>query len=120
MPRDPELHRPVFTDARLVARCWPSWCATCGLRKYHGAVESSWTRTFKRGVLEWHGKHPKLRTCVRVTPRGWGALARQPMQPWRKRPSDDLRAKIAQKVLDEMLVALKNEQAENRMRALRP
>lgn len=109
-----------YTARFLQTRGW--WPLLAELVRYMRAPKYAvqWfvDEDLQAGVLEWHGKHPKR--TVRVTPRGWGALARQPMQPWRKRPSDDLRAKIAQKVLDEMLVALKNEQAENRMRALRP
>lgn len=52
------------------------------------------------GTLEWHGKHPFRE--VWMTSRGWEAMARQPMQPWRRRPRS-LRARITQKVVDEMI-----------------
>ena len=66
------------------------------------------------GVLEWYGKHPHRE--VRVTARGWSALAREPMMPWRKRPTNSLRDKITAKVAAEMMAMLEKQKIENQER----
>jgi hypothetical protein len=102
-----------YTGRFLQTKGW--WPLLAELVRYMRAPKYAvhWfvDENLQAGVLEWHGKHPKRE--VRVTPRGWSALARQPMQPWRKRPSDDVRARITQKVLDEVMAEMEKQKAAN-------
>lgn len=61
----------------------------------------------ERGLMEPFGDSHRPNFERRLTARGWLSLGLQPIVPWRRRPSADVRARIAEKVVRDVVRALK-------------
>ena len=61
------------------------------------------------GLMELHGGISSDKRHRRLTARGWLALGMEPIAPRRRRPSADVRARIAEKLVRDVVKALKED-----------